>query len=255
MLTRFLTLLSVGLLASMQARAQSLMPTDMAGTVDLPSRMHVSGGGWAQIYNLPELQSFGIDVVLTLALAALLTFHPVRRASRTRPRDFVMPRLFLLYALVGMAVGFLVIQHGYIIGFVIFGIGALLRFRSNLDDPVDTVEMIVVTVLGLCVGLNLPIMGILIGAVTWIVIWLTGKRLPLEIRLQAEDAAQLDKQLADLKGIVGEEGWKVVHQHRATSKFSIRLVVLVPVSQGLEGAEDTLASGLPKAGATWKVST
>ena len=63
--------------------------------------------------------------------------------------------------LIGMAIGFLVLQHGAIIGFVVFGIGGLLRFRSVLRNATDTVEVILVTLLGLCVAIGLAVASFL----------------------------------------------------------------------------------------------
>ena len=236
------------------ASAQSLLPGTDGGPGPV-SDLSLAGGGWNQIYDLAELQAFGLDVLLTLALAALITFHPIRLRSRRTPADFAMPRLFMFYALIGMAVGFLVLQHGYIIGFVVFGIGALLRFRSRLDDPVDTVEMILATVLGLCVGLNLPVMGVSIGIVSWLLIWATSRKTPVEVRLQADTADALDAAIAALRGVSSEQGWKEAHFQRARAKDSARFVLLVGVAQGIDGAEAELSRELPDdTGLSWKVS-
>ena len=212
-------------------------------------------GGWTQVYDRAELQSFVIGVAATLLLAALITFHPVRLAARRATEDFVMPHLFMLYALIGMGVGFLVIQHGYIIGFVVFGIGALLRFRSSLDDPVDTVEMILVTVLGLCVGLNLPIMAILIGVVGWVLIWATGRRTPVELKLQAENQDALQSAIDHVHQIIGAQGWKRSYFHQPHGKTNAKMILLVPVQIGLEGAEDVLSKDLQIDGFSWKISS
>ena len=232
--------------------AQSLVPTP-GSSANPVGDLNVTGGGWQQVYNLRELQAFAIDVMVTLALAALISFHPVRMAARTAPADHVMPRLFLLYALIGMAIGFLVIQHGYIIGFVVFGIGALLRFRSRLDDPIDTVEMILVTVLGLCVGLDLPVMAVLIGIVSWCLIWFSGQTTPIEVRLQADDANTLEAGISSIRDVSGKCGWREVHFHRSRSKHSARMVILVKTKQGLEDTEEALNDGLPPDGLTWKL--
>ena len=137
-----------------QLAAAQMVPSGSDGL----GEVMLFGEGWGELYNVPELLSFVLDAITTLILAAAIAHHPVRLRAPLTLESVALPRLFYLYALVGMAVGFLVVNHGYVIGFVVFGIGSLLRFRSNMDDPVDTVEMILVTVLGLCVGMNLPVM-------------------------------------------------------------------------------------------------
>ncbi|MEP1199291.1 hypothetical protein [Tateyamaria sp.] len=234
------------------AAAQSLI-SDATRNLPIANEVNIGGGGWAQIYNQAELAAFAIDVVVALALATLIALHPMRRAARSKTIDFILPRLFAFYALIGMVVGFLVDQHGYIIGFVVFGIGALLRFRSNLDDPVDTVEMILVTVLGLCVGLDLPVMAILIGAVSWVLIWVSGRRLPIELRLQADSMERLEHALDRVHQIARQEQWKEGYLHRSHSKNTARMIFLLHASIGEEGVETALQKGLEGEGLIWKV--
>ena len=236
------------------ASAQSLVP-DAKNNLPIASEVNFGGGGWGQVYNLTELSAFATDVLLALLLAAAISLHPVRRAARSKTIDFIMPRLFAFYALIGMAVGFLVDQHGYIIGFVIFGIGALLRFRSNLDDPIDTVEMILVTVVGLCVGLNFPVMAILISTVSWVLIWVAGRHRPIELRLQSENSDTLEAGLAQVRQIARQEGWKEAFAHRSHSKNAARLILLHPSAIGEEGVEAALLKELDGTDLTWRLGS
>ena len=214
----------------------------------------VSGSGWSQWRNTDEALLFLVDVLTTLVLTAAIVHHPVRRRLARSVASLQLPRLFLLYALIGMAVGFLVVQHGYIIGFVVFGIGALLRFRSNLDNPEDTVEMILVTVLGLCVGLDLPIMAILIGVVAWMVIWLSARKTPCAVALQADDGASLDEALGRVSGALGRQGWEIAATHRSHRKSSAEVVFLAGGAVTEPEIENVLDEALAEGSVTWKTS-
>lgn len=247
-----LTAIQVSLIAD-AASGQSLVP-DPSNNLPIVNEVNIGGGGWTQVYNLAELGSFAIDVLLALALAAAIALHPVRRAARSKTLDFIMPRLFAFYTLIGMAVGFLVDQHGYIIGFVIFGIGALLRFRSNLDDPIDTVEMILVTVVGLCVGLNFPVMAILITVVSWALILVAGRHLPIELRLQCDSPEELETGLQQVRLIIRHEGYKEAFAHRSHSKNAARLILLHPSAIREENVEAALQKGLDGMDLIWKLS-
>jgi len=204
------------------------------------------GGGWAQLSNLPELIAFGQDAVLTLLLAALIVFHPVRRRMRRTLEDLMIPRLFFLYALIGMAVGFLVIQHGYIIGFVVFGIGALLRFRSTLDNAADTVEVILITVIGLSVGLGLPVMAVLFAVVGWGLIWVAGRTRGYEVTLRAKDTALANDAILALNGLVSGQGWTCVSTHQIPAKQSCQFVLVVPGALQPDAFESAVADVLPE---------
>ncbi|MBO9453007.1 hypothetical protein J7426_22280 [Tropicibacter sp. R16_0] len=182
--------------------------------------------GWTQFRGKRELYFFALDVVVTIILTALIVYHPVRRKARRSVSDLVMPRLFFLYALIGMAVGFLVIQHGSMIGFVVFGIGALLRFRSNLDDPVDTVEMIIVTVLGLAVGLGLPLMAALVGVVCWCFIWLGGRNRGVEVSLKGSDEEHSLEISGAIEAMATDAGWQLVRKHHVPGKSRVTLLYI-----------------------------
>jgi hypothetical protein len=134
-------------LASAPAYAQSMI----GGSLDADAV--ISTGQSAQIA-LPRLDLmfrrelltvFVLDCVIVLAVSSAIVFHPVRIRARRNVRDLELPRLFLMYGLIGMAIGFLVLQYGAVIGFVVFGIGGLLRFRSVLRNSTNTVEVILPT--------------------------------------------------------------------------------------------------------------
>ncbi|WP_084353622.1 hypothetical protein [Primorskyibacter flagellatus] len=92
--------------------------------------IEVRGRGWDQLRNPDELLEFALALVETTVLAAGIAFHPVNLATRRTRADFDAPRDLFVYALIGMIVGFLIMHHGYLIGFVLFGLGGLLRFKS-----------------------------------------------------------------------------------------------------------------------------
>jgi len=62
----------------------------------------------------------------------------------------------VVYATVGAIIGTLVANYGTLVGFVVFGIGGLMRFRSNIGTAGDTGRVMLSTLVGLCCGLQLP---------------------------------------------------------------------------------------------------
>ncbi len=184
------------------------------------------GQSWAQFQGPEELLYFLFNVAVVVALTALLVFHPVRRGRRRNVNDLMMPQLFFLYALIGMVVGFLVVQHGSMIGFVVFGIGALLRFRSNLDDPIDTVEMILVTILGLAVGLGLPVMALCVALTAWGFIWLGGRKTSVSLSLRGQDFAETEKAAQSIQLFASAAGWQLINKHQAPGKSRVDLLFL-----------------------------
>jgi hypothetical protein len=158
---------------------------------------------------------FAFNCLLLLAITSAIAFHPARTRSRRGIRDYELPRLFFLYALIGMGIGFLVLQYGAVIGFVIFGIGGLLRFRSVINNSTDTVEVILVTLLGLCIGLNLQNMALLLAIISWVLIWVFGLKRAYQLSLRLKGTADLETVMDGLETQMQALGWEQDRQKRS----------------------------------------
>ncbi|MCF6272199.1 MAG: hypothetical protein L3J37_03270 [Rhodobacteraceae bacterium] len=189
--------------------------------------MEVAGAGWEQFSNVKEMAAIVANLLIVLALASLFAFHPTRLKNRRKLKDLVIPRLFALYAIIGMSAGFLVINHGYIIGFVFFGIGALMRFRSSMDNDSDTVEVILVTVLGLTVGLGLPMVAIFIALIGWVVVWIGGRTTGYELALKGQSIEEVKQGLADVEKILAEIDGRMIRSHLTSTKLSMEILMVV----------------------------
>lgn len=250
------TILSIFLLLTAAITTPlSAQVLDPGGSLIPGGVLAVENSGWRAWKDVEEVVAFAVDAAITLILAAAIANHPVRRRDPPTLQSVMLPRLFYIYALIGMAVGFLVVNHGAVIGFVVFGIGALLRFRSNMDDPLDTVEMILVTVLGLCVGMNLPVMGILIGVVAWLVILLVGRKSHFLLTIKADEDAQVDAALEAAAAAVKGGTWTILRASRSHAKPAAEMLFSSPRGLGVTEAENALSSRLDATGAVWKIES
>jgi hypothetical protein len=100
-------------------------------------------------------------LVLATALGALIAFHPMTPRTVDTLAEAELPKVYILYALIGAMVGVTVLEYGLVVGFVVFGLGGLMRFRTDMDSTRDTGRLIVVTLIGLICGLNLPHFAVL----------------------------------------------------------------------------------------------
>jgi len=177
----------------------------MAQITDLSSvfeaGLAVQGKGWSQITDLQEMGQFLLGIVEATAMTATIAFHPSSLAARKTKADFRMPRTLFAYTLIGMVVGFLVANRGYVIGFVIFGLGGLLRFRN--ESSADIAKYILVTLLGLCVGIDLPVMALIITISAWFVLYFLnrGAFVTLEVKFAGDQPVNqsLDNLLETLR--------------------------------------------------------
>lgn len=116
-------------------------------------------GGMRNFLEYEYLGTFFIILGLATALGALIGYQP-KYGGKVDSVDAVeTPKICILYSVVGAVIGTMVQKYGMVIGFVIFGIGGLFRFRTNLGTARMTVRVILATLIGLSCGLHLPHMA------------------------------------------------------------------------------------------------
>lgn len=184
--------------------------------------------GWAQLKNLEEIADFAVGLIEISVLTLLVGYHPVRLHTRRSKSDYDQPRVLFLYALIGMTVGFLVLHHGYIIGFVIFGMGGLLRFRGDSTSTADTTRLILMTVLGLCIGLDLPVYAFMATISAWLIIFFLSRSEKLELEVKLDSDVDMQEAIEDLKAALAERGFRTLGVIKAKFKSEVQLVVVGP---------------------------
>lgn len=208
----------------------------------------VRGRGWNQIFNPEELWQFALALIETTAMAAIIAYHPVHLASRRVKADFDAPRDLFVYGLIGMVVGFLIMHHGYLIGFVLFGLGGLLRFKSD-GGAADTMRLILVTLIGLCVGLDLPVVALITSASAWIVIYAFGGPVNFELEVKFSEEQAAPDAMRALRELLAERGFKTVSMSKSKFKPIVSYVVSGPRGQQRSTLEREMAELVTK-GAT-----
>ena len=204
------------------AQAQMM---DASGAV--LEEINVRGRGWEQIRNPDEIWQFGLALVEITAMVAAVAYHPVHLASRRAKEDFDAPRDLFVYGLIGMVVGFLIMHHGYLIGFVLFGLGGLLRFKSD-DGAADTMRLILVTLIGLCVGLDLPVVALITTLSAWTVIYAFGGPVNFELEVKFSEKRAGPDAMVALRGLLAERGFKTVSMSKSKFKPVVSYVVSGP---------------------------
>ena len=132
------------------------------------------GDSWQSIQH--SLQQFAhpefmLRLFLSLSLAVgcawLIAWHP-RRSSLLNPlADLEERKALILLGMVGAIIAELS-GSSQTLAFVIFGIGALLRFRTALDNPKLTGKAITVVVVGLACGMGSWAMAVFVTAFSWL---------------------------------------------------------------------------------------
>jgi hypothetical protein len=151
------------------------------------------GNSWVSIQQ--SVEQFGhpefiLRLFLSLSLAVgcayAIAWHP-RRASLADPlADLEERKALILLGVVGAVVAELS-GTSQTLAFVIFGIGALLRFRTLLDNPKLTGKAIMVVVVGLACGMGSWAMAVFVTAFSWVLVYWLDSHSSCRVRIRLDD--------------------------------------------------------------------
>jgi hypothetical protein len=151
------------------------------------------GNSWVSIQQ--SVEQFGhpefiLRLFLSLSLAVgcayAIAWHP-RRASLMDPlADLEERKALILLGVVGAVVAELS-GTSQTLAFVIFGIGALLRFRTLLDNPKLTGKAIMVVVVGLACGMGSWAMAVFVTGFSWVLVYWLDSHSSCRVRIRLDD--------------------------------------------------------------------
>jgi hypothetical protein len=127
-----------------------------------------------------------LSLTLAVGCAAAIAWHPRRASLRDPLRDFEERKALILLGVVGAVVAELS-GTSQTLAFVIFGIGALLRFRTLLDNPKLTGKAIMVVVVGLACGMGSWAMAVFVTAFSWLLMFWLDSHSSCEVRIRVDD--------------------------------------------------------------------
>lgn len=131
--------------------------------------------GMSSLKDWKFLVTMLVGLMLAVLLASAIAYHPAYRHKSTNLERIKQRQTLLMYAVAGVIVANLVVAVPAM-AFVVFGIGGLLRFRTDVGSAINTGRVILVTLTGLACGLNMFAVALFGTAFTWLLIhWLESK--------------------------------------------------------------------------------
>jgi hypothetical protein len=167
--------------------AEELAKSGSTGGLDPKGNSWVSIQQSVEQFGHPE---FILRLFLSLSLAVgcayAIAWHP-RRASLADPlADLEERKALILLGVVGAVVAELS-GTSQTLAFVIFGIGALLRFRTLLDNPKLTGKAIMIVVVGLACGMGSWAMAVFVTAFGWVLVYWLDSHSSCRVRIRLDD--------------------------------------------------------------------
>lgn len=191
------------------------------------------GPGWAAFSDLDSWLRYATIFLLATASGALLGYHPVYRGRPMRVEDLELRKTLLVYSAVGALIA-IVCATTPSMAFVIFGIGGLLRFRTDVGLSKHTGHAIIASLIGLCWGLGLELVGVFATAYFWVMIYVQ-ERSPLQELVVGGLALPEMGAAADAyRQAIGRAGGRVTAHDKNFKKQQMTFVFVMSDKRGLE---------------------
>ena len=201
--------------------------------------------GWAGFLDTEALTQSFLSLILAIFLGAVIAFHPTTVRTVDTREEAELPKVLIMYALVGAVVGEIVLQYGMVVGFVIFGLGGLMRFRTDAASTRDTGRLIMVTLIGLIAGLNLPHFAVMATAFSWLLIYAFDGHPVCELEVSEIPKGKVKDAAAAYRAQLAELGCKIISEDRSFSKSRIIYVIRAPRNKPQSALTAALCEHVP----------
>lgn len=197
--------------------------------------------GWRAFTDLAFIAQMAMVLAIAVVLAALIAYHPTTRSKASTLEQIEQPKTFIMYSMVGALIAIIVkVQPS--MALVVFGIGGLMRFRTNVGEAKDTGRVILVTVVGLCCGLELYVVASLATALAWVLIfalesWTVGR-----VVVQGLEKHEVQPAAEAYEAGLRELGCTIIGEHKKVKKGSVAIIYRAPRGVGRRRIEERFAA-------------
>jgi hypothetical protein len=241
-----------------QTNGVAVSESDTNGVAKRATISHISpldpkGDSWVSMqrsieqFAHPEfLLRLFLSFTLAVACAWLVAWHPRRSSRMDSLSDLEERKTLILLGMVGAIVAELS-GNNQTLAFVIFGIGALLRFRTVLDNPKLTGKAITVVVIGLACGVGAWTMAVFVTAFSWVLIyWLDSH---IACRIEIRLAEEMDPKLVfgSLQSLLVARRCRLQSSAVYKKKRQLEFLLHIPADLDLKQLELDVRAKLPKA--------
>ena len=185
-----------------------------------------------------------LNLALAVACAWVVAWHP--RSSRLASLSDLEERKTLV--LLGM-VGAIVAELSAVsqtLAFVIFGIGALLRFRTVSQSETHR-KAITVVIIGLACGMGSWVMAVFVTVFSWILIFWLESRIACRLRVRLAEEVDVEQMFGTVQSLLVSRGCRLQTSALYKGKRQLEFFLNIPAELDLRKLELDLRAMLPKA--------
>jgi len=186
-----------------------------------------------------------LSFTLAVACAWLVAWHPRRSSRLDSLSDLEERKTLVILGMVGAIVAELS-GTNQTLAFVIFGIGALLRFRTVMDNPKLTGKAITVVVIGLACGMGSWTMAVFVTAFSWILIYWLDSHIACRIRIRLADEVDPKLVFGSVQSLLVARRCRLQNSAIYKRKRQMEFLLHIPADLDLRQLELDLRAKLPK---------
>jgi hypothetical protein len=214
------------------------------------------GDSWLSIQNSFDQfkhPAFVLRLFLSLTLAAAcactIGWRPRRLVHFGPQLDFEERKTLIILGIVGAVIAELS-STSTTLAFVIFGVGALLRFRTVLDNPKASGKAILSVVIGLACGVGSWMMAVFVTAFSWVLLLLLDSRVSCDMNIQFDEDGDSKPLRNTVHSLLLSHGCRIQSCNYSKEKKRLKFVFNMPASVDCDQIEADVRAKLPKDGAS-----
>jgi len=201
------------------------------------------GAGWASFEDPAHYLQYALVLIAATLSGAVLAYHPVHRGRPLTADEAEQRKTVVVYSVVGALIAVLVTVNPSM-ALVIFGIGGLMRFRTDVGAAKSTGHTIVAALIGLCWGLGLGIVALLATAYVWCVTWVLEAHRMVELTVGGVAVADMGEATDAYRDAITRAGCRVTAHSKNFKKSEMKFAFRVPRATTLEAVVREV-DGLP----------
>jgi hypothetical protein len=202
------------------------------------------GEGWGGFTDSEFMLNALSMLALAAVLGAVISFHPRRLRIADTLEEIEAPKVSIMYAVIGSLIGIMVVKYGLVIGFVLFGIGGLIRFRTVMRSANLTGQVILVTLVGLSCGLDLPHVAVLATAFGWVLMYILEWKITYSIDVRALPDDRLMESVIAYRQVLEGSGCKIIGEKKRPGSGRAQFIFRPDKNHSQRDIKELLETGI-----------
>lgn len=187
-----------------------------------------------------QIETYVISLFVAISLSMVIAFHPKTYGKKENISEIEAPKSLIFYGMIGSLVGATVADYGPELGLIFFGLGGLMRFRSNTGTSQQTGRLILVALVGLCCGLKMLYIAAISTMVGWILIYFLERRTIYQIDIKGVKSKIFPDTVIAYRHALKKLKCKIINEKKNIDKSKVSFIFSSPPNMNYERLENSL---------------